>query len=73
VRVCFGADELELEITDDGAGAAVGSGGGHGLIGIRERVAVYGGELRAGSRDEGGYTLRARLPLAGLSQNGGSA
>ncbi|MBA3348681.1 MAG: hypothetical protein H0T13_08990 [Actinobacteria bacterium] len=64
VLVRYGPDELELEITDDGPGAANGGGGGHGLVGIRERVAVYGGELRAGTRADGGYTLRARLPLA---------
>jgi len=68
VRVRYGADELELEITDDGPGSANGSGsengaGGHGLVGMRERVAVYGGELSAGSRAEGGYALQARLPL----------
>jgi signal transduction histidine kinase len=65
VLVRYGADELELEITDDGPGIANGAGAGHGLVGIRERVAVYGGELTAGSRVEGGYALRARLPLAG--------
>ncbi len=65
VLVRYGPDELELEITDDGPGAANGHSGGHGLVGIRERVAVYGGDLSAGARAEGGYALRARLPLAG--------
>jgi signal transduction histidine kinase len=55
--------ELELEIVDDGRGATVLPAGGHGLVGIRERVAVYGGELQSGGRPEGGFALRARLPL----------
>jgi signal transduction histidine kinase len=70
VVVRYDKDELELEISDDGqgAGSRVGEGGsGHGLIGIRERVAVYGGELQAGRRPEGGYLLKARLPVHAAS------
>ena len=63
VVVRYGEDELELEIADDGAGSGDGGGSGHGLIGMRERVSVYGGELQAGRRPGGGYALRARLPL----------
>jgi signal transduction histidine kinase len=63
VTVRYGQDELELEIADDGAGTGDGKGSGHGLIGMRERVSVYGGELHAGRRPGGGYALRARLPL----------
>jgi signal transduction histidine kinase len=59
----YSPGELELEIVDDGAGSGNGGGSGHGLAGIRERVAVYGGELESGRRPEGGYALRARLPL----------
>jgi signal transduction histidine kinase len=64
VIVRYTPADLELEIVDDGAGTGNGGGSGHGLAGLRERVAVYGGELESGARAEGGYALRARLPLA---------
>jgi signal transduction histidine kinase len=63
VTVRYGRDDLDLEIVDDGAGVANGDGGGHGLIGMRERVTLFGGNLAAGGRSGGGYAVRARLPL----------
>jgi signal transduction histidine kinase len=64
VRVRYGAESLELEIVDDGAGAAArAAGGGHGLVGMRERVALYGGRFEAARRPSGGFTVRALLPI----------
>ena len=68
-RVRFGARELELEIVDDGRGPLperIESGSGHGLIGMRERVALYGGELHAARREGGGFAVRARIPMDGF-------
>jgi signal transduction histidine kinase len=63
VHIRYGVDSLELEIVDDGAGApAPVSSGGHGLVGIRERVALYGGRLDAGRRPSGGFAVRVLLP-----------
>jgi signal transduction histidine kinase len=60
--VRYRPETLELEITDDGRTGANG-GGGHGLVGMRERVALYGGRLDAGARPDGGFTIHASLPL----------
>ena len=54
---------VELEITDEGPGPSAGSGG-HGLIGMEERAALYGGTFAAGPREGGGFSVWARLPLA---------
>jgi signal transduction histidine kinase len=59
----YGERELDLEVVDDGSGGR-SNGAGHGLIGMRERVAIYDGVLEAGPRPEGGFAVRVRLPLA---------
>jgi signal transduction histidine kinase len=63
VVVSYGEGHIEVTVTDDGTGVGNGDGGGHGLVGMRERVSVYGGELDAGPQPDGGYRLRAKLPL----------
>jgi len=67
VSVTFRAGELELEICDDGRGSPpelpAGANGGHGLVGMRERLALFEGELSTGPRSGGGFRVHARLPL----------
>jgi signal transduction histidine kinase len=68
VRVRYAPDALELTITDNGgdvrAGDSLGGDdGGRGLIGMRERVALFGGSIHVGSRPDGGWEVRARVPL----------
>ena len=64
VVVRYAGRELELEISDDGRGSAAVGDAGHGLVGMRERVALYGGDFDAGVSNGGGFVVRARLPLA---------
>jgi signal transduction histidine kinase len=63
VTVRYRDSAVELEVVDDGSGGGDGGGTGHGLVGIRERVAMFGGELAAGPRRGGGFAVRARLPV----------
>jgi signal transduction histidine kinase len=65
VTVRYRPAELELEVRDNGMGTATGDGLGHGLVGIRERVKIYGGEMTAGATTGGGFVLSTRLPLSG--------
>ena len=64
VTVRYRPDELEIEVRDNGQGSATNGGLGHGLIGIRERVMIYGGRMTAGTSVDGGFVLTTRLPLA---------
>jgi signal transduction histidine kinase len=72
VSVGYLDDAVTIEVADDGAGPLVPAGpaleasaaDGRGLTGMRERAALFGGELRAGPTPGGGFTIRARLPLA---------
>jgi len=67
VRIRYAANHVELEVRDHGADAGIRrtttEGGGQGLIGMRERVALYGGELDAGPQPDGGFRVHTRLPL----------
>jgi signal transduction histidine kinase len=63
VAVRYDDDALVLQIVDGGRGGRPGNCTGQGLIGMRERVALYGGELQAGPRAEGGFSVRVRLPV----------
>jgi signal transduction histidine kinase len=61
----YRAAELKVEVLDEGNGPCSNGRHGHGLVGMQERVALYGGTLEAGPRLERGYAVRAWLPLAG--------
>jgi signal transduction histidine kinase len=67
VTVTFTTGALELEISDTGRGRALPHGDtnatGQGLVGMRERLSLYGGELQTGRAQEGGFMVRARIPL----------
>jgi signal transduction histidine kinase len=66
VDVHYDPCELRLEVHDNGPGGPSEDGGlGHGLVGIRERVKIYGGDMTAGRSPGGGFTLAVRLPLDG--------
>jgi signal transduction histidine kinase len=64
VLVRWGDEELELAVADRGPGPDLSEDGGHGLVGMAERMRLYGGELHTGRRAGGGFEVRARIPLA---------
>ena len=65
VTVRYAPDEVQITVADDGAGASSGNDPGYGLAGMHERVKIYGGEMSAGSANDGGFVLRTSLPLGG--------
>jgi signal transduction histidine kinase len=67
VRLQYGASTLTVDVEDEGRGIAVPNDveGGHGIVGMRERVALFGGELQIGPKPEGGFAVRATIPLNG--------
>jgi signal transduction histidine kinase len=67
VAVLYRDEELGVEVRDDGTGDGNGGGAGRGLVGMRERVATFGGSLTAGPAPGGGYAVAARFPLGAQS------
>jgi signal transduction histidine kinase len=65
VTLRYAPGELGIEVRDDGTGGGSSNGAGFGLVGIRERVKIYGGTMTAGAAPEGGFVVDARLPLGG--------
>ena len=65
VTVHYGPAEVQIEVRDDGRGAVTTDGLGHGLVGMRERVKIYGGEMTTGTTATGGFVLSTRLPVTG--------
>jgi signal transduction histidine kinase len=63
VTLRYGVRALDVEVRDDGKGGTNGDGGGHGLTGMRERVAIFGGSLDAGPASQGGFSVVASFPL----------
>jgi signal transduction histidine kinase len=65
VAVRYAGEDVEIEVANDGNSDNPADGSGHGLVGMRERVALCGGELESGPRPGGGFKISARLPVAG--------
>ena len=65
VGLTYGPGSVDVEVEDDGAAPRPHDGRGHGLLGMRERVAMLGGELTTGAGRDGGFRVAVRLPVAG--------
>jgi len=74
VTIAYQQDALTLEVTDNGSGSAASGGelpvAGNGIIGMRERAAMYGGKVRAGPLPGRGFLITARFPLEGTAPMG---
>ncbi len=64
VTIHYGPAELRIEVRDNGVGASTSGGVGHGLLGVRERVKIYGGDMSAGTTPVGGFVLSTSLPVS---------
>ncbi|MDH4016237.1 MAG: sensor histidine kinase, partial [Actinomycetota bacterium] len=64
VTLAYHDSDLAITVLDDGRGAAAPSNGGHGLVGMRERIALLSGELSTGPRPGGGFQVHATIPVA---------
>src|SRR5207302_6198393 len=64
VTLRYRPDELQIEVRDNGEGSSTSNGLGHGLVGVRERVKIYGGEMSTGTANGRGFILSTRLPLS---------
>lgn len=75
VRIDYGPDRVVIEVLDDGRPGVVepASGGGYGLVGMRERVSLVGGSLTAGPLAQGGFSVRADLPVTAGATGGSTA
>jgi signal transduction histidine kinase len=65
VTIAYHPGALEIAVRDDGRGSQFTDGVGHGLVGIRERVKIFGGQMSTGNGEGGGFVIRTRLPLGG--------
>lgn len=65
VTLGYAPHELRIDVRDDGRGTVSLDGGGYGLVGVRERVKIFGGDMTAGRAPDGGFALSARLPISG--------
>jgi signal transduction histidine kinase len=63
VQISYGPDRVVIQVDDDGRGSPAPTSDGRGLTGMRERARLYGGELTAGMREGGGYSVHASLPV----------